>query len=81
MLSLNADVELVGGLGEVSGAGRPGMLAHPLVAGLAGSDTLVDLAGHFVQGKSRPVRAIYFDKSPGGRLSRPVASGSDDRLG
>jgi hypothetical protein len=61
-------------LGDAPGAGRRGMLADPEVASLASSDQLLDLVGphllasslppHFAPAPPRPVRAIYFDKSP-----------------
>lgn len=51
-------------LGTVAGAGRRGLLATPAVAELAGSPRLLDLVRPHLPAEPRPVRAIYFDKSP-----------------
>jgi hypothetical protein len=65
---------LHGSLGDAPGAGRRGMLANPAVAVLSNSDQLLTLVGPYLLASSlppqftpappRPVRAIYFDKSP-----------------
>jgi ectoine hydroxylase-related dioxygenase (phytanoyl-CoA dioxygenase family) len=52
-------------LGPVSGAGRRGMLSQPIVRELAVSAVLMNVISPHLEGKPRPVRAIYFDKSPG----------------
>jgi hypothetical protein len=52
-------------LGTVDGAGRRGLLAHPAVAALAGSERLKRLARPCLAGPPLPVRGILFDKSPG----------------
>lgn len=57
--------DLVSRLGVVAGAGRRGMLSHPLVRSLAESDSLLGAVRPFVPSYPRPVRAIYFDKVPG----------------
>jgi Phytanoyl-CoA dioxygenase (PhyH) len=57
--------ELIENLGPVSGAGQRGMLADPLVRDLAHSSLLMDAVRPHLTGAPRPVRAIYFDKSPG----------------
>jgi hypothetical protein len=56
--------ELVVELGPVTGAGRREMLILPSIAKLAGSDRLRSLVRPHVAGPPRPVRGIYFDKSP-----------------
>jgi hypothetical protein len=55
--------ELLSSLGEVSGAGRRGLLACPVVAALARSLRFLDLVRPHLSGVPLPVRAIYFDKS------------------
>jgi hypothetical protein len=57
--------ELTTELGSPSGAGRRGMLAHPLVKELSTSAALMSAVREHVPGTPRAVRAIYFDKSPG----------------
>ena len=57
--------ELLDAIGEVSGAGRRGLLGWPAVATLASSSRLLNLLRPHAAGIPRPVRAIYFDKSPG----------------
>lgn len=52
-------------LGPVEGAGRRGLLNRPEVGGLARSARLVQLVRPHVGGEPFPVRAIYFDKTPG----------------
>jgi hypothetical protein len=56
--------ELIETLGDVAGAGRRGLLAVPGVADLARSARLTELVHPLVPGKPRPVRAIFFAKSP-----------------
>jgi hypothetical protein len=56
--------KLVGVLGEVPGAGRRGLLGLPGVAQLAHSARFLDLVRSCIPSEPRPVRAIYFDKSP-----------------
>jgi hypothetical protein len=55
---------LVEQLGPVPGAGRRGMLADPQVSRLARSEALLRLVRPHLPAEPRPVRAIYFDKSP-----------------
>src|SRR5215207_5208506 len=52
-------------LGAVDGAGRRGLLTHPAVAALAGSERLKRLARPSLDGPPVPVRGILFDKSAG----------------
>lgn len=56
--------DLIAELGPVSGAGRRGLLAHPVVARLANSDCILDLVRPLLPTAPIPVRAIFFDKSP-----------------
>jgi hypothetical protein len=56
--------ELVLGLGRGDSAGRRGMLSHPVAGPLALSDRFLDLVRPHLPGPPRPVRAIFFDKSP-----------------
>jgi hypothetical protein len=56
--------EFIETLGDVAGAGRRGLLAVRRVADLARSDRLTEWVHPLVPGKPRPVRAIFFDKSP-----------------
>jgi phytanoyl-CoA dioxygenase PhyH len=51
-------------LGEAGGPGRRGVLAVPEIARLAHSSRLLEPANACVGGTARPVRAIYFDKTP-----------------
>jgi hypothetical protein len=55
---------LICSLGPVSGAGKRGILTIADIARLARSDLLCDLIRPHLDGHPRPVRAIYFDKSP-----------------
>jgi hypothetical protein len=55
---------LLARLGPVCGAGRRGLLALPEVAELACSSQLLNLVSPYLPAAPRPVRAIYFDKSP-----------------
>ena len=52
-------------LGTVTGAGRRGLLTVPVVADLARSPRMLDLIRPHVAREPFPVRAIFFDKSPG----------------
>lgn len=54
---------LGGALGNVTGAGRRGVLEIPEVRVLAGSEQIRSLVQRFVGGRPRPVRAIFFNKS------------------
>lgn len=56
--------ELIAELGPVSGAGRRGLLALPIIAELARSTRLLELVRPHLPGEPIPVRVIYFDKSP-----------------
>ncbi|QIF03413.1 phytanoyl-CoA dioxygenase family protein [Roseimicrobium sp. ORNL1] len=58
--------ELVAYLGPTSGPGRRALLKDDHVASLARSEKLLALVSPHLQGKHapRPVRAIYFNKSP-----------------
>jgi len=57
--------ELLNSLGDVSSAGRRGVLALPVVSQLAHSRRLIALVQSYLSGPPAPVRAIYFDKTPG----------------
>lgn len=57
--------ECVRALGPVTGAGRRGLLAEPRVNALAHSERLLQIVRPCLPAEPRPVRAIYFDKSPG----------------
>lgn len=65
LLSQTGADRLASELGSPSGAGRRGMLAHPLVKELSTSAALMSAVREHVPGTPRAVRAIYFDKSPG----------------
>jgi hypothetical protein len=56
--------KLADALGPADRAGRRGPLAIPTVAALARSERLLELVRPYVGTAARPVRAIYFDKSP-----------------
>lgn len=64
VLHAEACDSLIAALGPVGGAGRRGLLSLPAVAELAGSSRLMDLVRPLLPGEPRPVRTIYFDKSP-----------------
>lgn len=64
VISARERTDLIEMLGPVISAGRRGLLAEPSVAMLANSDRLLDLMRPFLPVRPRPVRAIYFDKSP-----------------
>jgi hypothetical protein len=57
--------QLLSVLGPISSAGRRGLLGISAVALLANSTRLLTLARPHLPSEPRPVRAIYFDKSPG----------------
>ncbi len=57
--------ECVSALGLVGKAGRRDPLRVPAIAALARSHRLLDLVRPYVGSDPFPVRAIYFDKSPG----------------
>ena len=65
VLETVAQRDLQDTLGSVSGAGRRGLLASPDVATIARSSRLLDLVRPHLVHEPFPVRAIYFDKSPG----------------
>jgi hypothetical protein len=65
LLPLPAIDDLLASLGFASGAGQRGMLGKPFVRQLAKSDLLLDAVRPYLPGPPRPVRAIYFNKSPG----------------
>jgi hypothetical protein len=56
--------ELIAELGPVTGAGRRGILKLPTIAKLACSDRLQNLIRPHLPAQPRPVRSIYFDKTP-----------------
>ncbi len=56
--------DLLASLGPVSGAGRRGLLASPVVAALTRSPALLDLVRPHLASEPFAVRAIYFDKLP-----------------
>jgi hypothetical protein len=56
--------ELTRSLGSTSGAGKRGMLAHPVVRLVSTSEAVLDAVRPYLSGSPRPVRSIYFDKSP-----------------
>jgi hypothetical protein len=64
VLDRAACAELIATLGPVTGAGRRGLLAEPAVRALAQSPRLLELLRPHLDAEPRPVRAIYFDKSP-----------------
>lgn len=55
---------LINLLGPVNGAGRRGILGLPQIAKLAYSKRLLNLVQPHLPAQPRPVRGIYFDKSP-----------------
>lgn len=64
VVGLHERSTLIEQLGPVDGAGRRRMLAIPAVVELAYSTSLIDLLRPHAARTPRPVRAIYFDKSP-----------------
>jgi hypothetical protein len=64
VLSAAEQQDFLATLGPVSGAGRRGVLALPVVAELARSTRLLNLVRPHLPKEPIPVRAIYFDKSP-----------------
>jgi hypothetical protein len=64
-LDANALRELLAVLGPVSGTGRRGLLGFLAVTHLARSSRLLSLVRPHLTSEPVPVRAIYFDKSPG----------------
>ncbi|MBL9081185.1 MAG: phytanoyl-CoA dioxygenase family protein [Planctomycetales bacterium] len=64
VLDAEACDSLIDVLGPVGGAGRRGLLGLLAVAELAGSSRLLDLVRPLLASEPRPVRTIYFDKSP-----------------
>ena len=65
VIDANEQRELLASLGPVSGAGRRGLLALPPIAELARSRRVLALVRPHLPAEPFPVRAIYFDKSPG----------------
>lgn len=63
VLDATEQCELAAMLGPVSGAGRRGLLALPVVSALARSSRLLDIVRPHLMSEPLPVRAIYFDKS------------------
>ncbi len=64
VLTTSEREQLIESLGPVTGAGRRGLLALPIVAQLARSSRLLDIVRPHLPADPRPVRAIYFDKVP-----------------
>jgi len=64
VLSMREREEFIKELGPVAGAGRRCLLRHPKVAAFAESPRLLDLVRTVLCGEPKPVRAIFFDKSP-----------------
>ena len=64
VLTASEREQLIESLGPVTGAGRRGLLALPIVAQLARSSRLLDIVRPHLPADPRPVRAIYFDKFP-----------------
>ena len=71
VLGITEQQELSDALGSVAGAGRRGLLTLPSVVELAYSPSLRDLVRTHVAQEPFPVRAIFFDKSPGGNWLVP----------
>jgi hypothetical protein len=67
LLSPSERDALIAHLGPTSGPGRRALLKDQRVSSLARSEKLLALIAPHLQGKQapRPVRAIYFNKSPG----------------
>jgi hypothetical protein len=57
--------DLISELGPVSGAGERGLLRHTRVARLANSDAILSKIRPHLPIEPKPVRGIYFDKTPG----------------
>jgi len=55
---------LIDALGPVSGAGKRGVLNIPIVKQLASSSRILDVIRPHLPSEPRPVRSVYFDKSP-----------------
>ena len=64
LLTQDEQQNLLDALGPVGGAGKRGVLGVPPIANLAASDRLLDFLQPFLAARPRPVRAIFFDKSP-----------------
>lgn len=65
LLPHSAVEKLAQTLGTAAGAGQRGMLSKPEVSELAASEAFLSVVRPCLPGTPRPVRAIYFDKSPG----------------
>jgi hypothetical protein len=55
---------LIALLGPVEGAGRRNLLSNPEIAALAMSKRMLKLLQPYLKKRARPVRGIYFDKTP-----------------
>lgn len=64
MLSAAVQQALASAFGGVTGPGQRGVLRIPEIKQVAGSRRFLDLVEPYLPGVPRPVRAIYFDKSP-----------------
>ncbi len=64
VLAKSESQELIAQLGPVPGAGQRGLLKLPIIANLACSKRLLSLIRPYFTMEPRPVRGIYFDKSP-----------------
>jgi hypothetical protein len=58
-------INIIATIGPASGAGRRRLLSLPIVYELAHSKQLLDLVRPYVPSEPTPIRAIYFNKSPG----------------
>lgn len=64
VLSVAECAAIIEELGPVARAGRRGLLSLPEIARIAHSPKLMELTRRWVPSPPRPVRAIFFDKSP-----------------
>jgi ectoine hydroxylase-related dioxygenase (phytanoyl-CoA dioxygenase family) len=64
VLDADACEALAGLLGSAGGAGRRGLLALPFIAALARSPAILSILRRHLAEEPRPVRGIFFDKSP-----------------
>ena len=65
VIGTDTSLELIDLLGPTTSAGKRGLLTNPAVVELAGSAPVLNLCRPHLHGEPFPVRAIYFDKSPG----------------
>lgn len=63
VIDANQLAELRGSFAMRSGAGERGLLAHPAVKEIAGSQKMVTLMSRHLGASGRPVRAMLFDKT------------------